>query len=331
MDPSHFSLCVMPWGVKPATPADLIEVARHAEQLGFYALTLAYRPVLPTPDEPPAAGYVFQRVPDEYRHYQYDPLVLAPVLLQATSRIRIGFNVLITPWLHPFVWAKYLSSLDALGEGRVVAGLGIGYTPSDQPLPSLTRLGLPGDHRGQRSDEALEIMTRLWTSREPVTYLGQYYQVHDMALAPRPARAPYVELWWAGQTQVSCERAARYARFLELARPSLRALRERYGPWLAAANARHGGRAEIAAMLNGLVRDHDYTTEEASIAFFDWPPSMLARLPVGSPERCASALRDYWAAGVRHYVLDLHRHGLDKVTAVHAQMERFAGEVLPRT
>jgi alkanesulfonate monooxygenase SsuD/methylene tetrahydromethanopterin reductase-like flavin-dependent oxidoreductase (luciferase family) len=330
VDLSHVSLCVMPWGVRPATPAELIAVAQHAERLGFYALTLAFRPMLPTPDEPPAGGYVFQRVSEEFRHYQHDPLVLAPMLLQATSHLRVGFNVLITPWLHPFVWAKYLASLDAASDGRVVAGLGIGYVPSDEPLPSLARLGLPSDHRGARSDEALEIMTRLWTESAPLTYRGRYYQCHEVALAPRPARTPYVELWWAGQTEVSCLRAARYARFLELARPSRRAIRERYGPWLRAANERVNGRAEIAAMLNGLVRDRDLTPDEGSAALFGWTPETIARLPIGGPERCAAALRDYREAGVRHFVLDFHRHGLDPIGAVHEQMERFAADVLPR-
>jgi alkanesulfonate monooxygenase SsuD/methylene tetrahydromethanopterin reductase-like flavin-dependent oxidoreductase (luciferase family) len=329
VDPANVSLCVMPWGRQPATPAELIAVAQHAERLGFYAVTLAYRPILPTPDEPPAGGYVFQRVPDEFRHYQYDPLVLAPMLLQATTRIRIGFNVLITPWLHPFVWAKYLASLDAASGGRAVAGLGIGYAPGDGPLPAFTRLGLPAEHRGARSDEALEIMTRLWTSEEPVTFIGRHYQCHGVAVAPRPARSPYVEVWWAGQTEASCARAARYARFLELARPSRRAIRERYGPWLEAANRRADRHAEIAAMLNGMVCDRDLTDAEWSATFFGWPPETAARLPIGSPARCAAALREYGDAGVRHYILDLHRHGLDHVDVVHAQMERFARDVLP--
>jgi alkanesulfonate monooxygenase SsuD/methylene tetrahydromethanopterin reductase-like flavin-dependent oxidoreductase (luciferase family) len=162
-----------------------------------------------------------------------------------------------------------------------------------------------------------------------VTFIGRYYECHGLAVAPRPARAPYVEVWWAGQTEVSCLRAARYARFLELARPSRRAIRERYGPWLAAANQRVNGHAEIAAMLNGMVCDRDLSDPEWSATFFGWPADMAARLPVGSPARCADALREYAEVGVRHYVLDLHRHGLDPVDVVHEQMERFARDVLP--
>ena len=48
---------------------------------------------------------------------------------QGTSRIRIGCNVAVTPYLHPYVWAKYLASLDAATGGRVIAGFGLGYGP----------------------------------------------------------------------------------------------------------------------------------------------------------------------------------------------------------
>ena len=48
---------------------------------------------------------------------------------QATSRIRIGFNVAVTPYLHPYVWAKDLASLDAATGGRVIAGFGLGCGP----------------------------------------------------------------------------------------------------------------------------------------------------------------------------------------------------------
>lgn len=37
------SPCVQPWGMSPASPQELVEVCRHAEALGFYALTIAYR------------------------------------------------------------------------------------------------------------------------------------------------------------------------------------------------------------------------------------------------------------------------------------------------
>jgi alkanesulfonate monooxygenase SsuD/methylene tetrahydromethanopterin reductase-like flavin-dependent oxidoreductase (luciferase family) len=64
------------------------------------------------------------------------------MLAQATSRIRIGFNVAVTPYLHPYVWAKYLASLDATRGGRVIAGFGLGYGPPHGRVPSLES-GIP--------------------------------------------------------------------------------------------------------------------------------------------------------------------------------------------
>ena len=61
----------------------------------------------------------------------------------------------------------------------------------------------------------------------------------------------------------------------------------------------------------------------------DWEGDALDPMAAGSPEQCAEAVRAYREAGMEHFVLDFHRHGLDPVDIIHEQMERWANDVVP--
>jgi alkanesulfonate monooxygenase SsuD/methylene tetrahydromethanopterin reductase-like flavin-dependent oxidoreductase (luciferase family) len=104
-------------------------LAKHAEELGFHSIQLPQVPVLPYPEERPPHGGMAAFILGKLRHYQFDPLVLVPTITQATSRIRVGFNIVVTPYLHPYIWAKYMASLDAASDGRPIAGFGLGFVP----------------------------------------------------------------------------------------------------------------------------------------------------------------------------------------------------------
>ncbi len=334
MDIGDFSVFPMQWGVKPAEPGELIDLALHAEELGFYSFTIPHVPVLPHGHQRPApgpVGVVWSSIPPEYNDYQYDVLVLLPMIAQATSRIRVGPNVLVTPWLHPFVWAKYLSSLDAASGGRVIAGFGLGYAavPGD-PIKALDSFGIDGTKRGKMSDEALAFITRLWTSDELVSFDGEFYQGVDLAVVPKPVQKPYPEIWWAGLAKPSVRRAAQYGGMLEVSYPTVRRVREELAPGLAEANAKYGGTARLGMHLYAnLMPGGDLSPEDLSDHFNGLRGEDLEPVAAGSPERCAEVLGRYRDAGVEHFILDFHRHGLDHVNTIHDQMERFASEVVP--
>src|SRR5438445_9025218 len=100
---NDFSLMPVNWGCEPATPLQMVEVTKHAEELGFYSIGIPHVPLLPHAEERVATGsQIWAYLPRQYRDFQYDCLMLVPLMAQATARIRIGFNVLITSWVHPF-------------------------------------------------------------------------------------------------------------------------------------------------------------------------------------------------------------------------------------
>jgi alkanesulfonate monooxygenase SsuD/methylene tetrahydromethanopterin reductase-like flavin-dependent oxidoreductase (luciferase family) len=178
------------------------------------------------------------------------------------------------------------------------------------------------------SDEVLEWTTKLWTSSAPVSFDGSYVG-KDLVVDPKPLQKPYPELWWAGEAAPSIRRAAKYARYLELAWIPSGRIRSHYGPALQEANRGEGGHSEIAIFLPVTITDKALTRGEVSSMYYDWGDEMLSVIAVGNPAQCASVIRDYRNAGVTHFALDLHRHGLDSVSSIHDQLDRFATEVVP--
>ncbi|MFP6743285.1 MAG: LLM class flavin-dependent oxidoreductase [Alphaproteobacteria bacterium] len=329
MDISDFSVFPMQWGVKPAEAQEMVEVAVHAEELGFYSVTIPHVPILYYGHERPPDGFVWAHFPPEYKDYQHDSLVLLPMIAQATSRIKIGFNVAVTPWLHPFVWAKYLASLDAATQGRVIAGFGLGAVAPGKPSKALHSLGIEGK-RGEMSDEALDIIMRLWTEDEPLSFDGKYHKGIDLVVEPKPTQKPHPEFWWAGLAKAGARRAAQYGGMLEVTWPSLRRVREELAPNHTAANEKYGGDSRLGILMYANLMDGgDMSAEDLSRHYFGWQGEALDPIAAGSPERCAEVLGNYRDAGIEHFVLDLHRHGLDHVNHMHDQMERFANEVVP--
>jgi alkanesulfonate monooxygenase SsuD/methylene tetrahydromethanopterin reductase-like flavin-dependent oxidoreductase (luciferase family) len=73
----------------------------------------------------------------------------------------------------------------------------------------------------------------------------------------------------------------------------------------------------------------DLPTAELSRRYYNYQGETLDTVAVGSPERCARIILGLRAAGVRHFVLDFHRHGLDPVTEIRPQLDAFAARVVP--
>jgi alkanesulfonate monooxygenase SsuD/methylene tetrahydromethanopterin reductase-like flavin-dependent oxidoreductase (luciferase family) len=330
MNIKDFSIFPMLWGPKPAQPSELIELATHAERLGFYSFTIPHVPILPYAEERPPDGWIWKHIPAEFKDYQFDALVLLPMLAQATRSIRIGFNVVVTPWLHPFVWAKYMASLDVAAQGRVIAGFGLGHAAKGGPTKALDNIGISGAKRGRMSDEALEFITRLWTEEGLVSFEGEYFHGHDLVVSPKPLQKPYPEVWWAGVAKPSIRRAAQYGSLLEVTLPSVSKVRDEYVPQLAEANELYGGNARLGMMIHGWVRDSGFSSkEDLSQYFFGWEGERLEPIAAGNAEQCADVIRRYRDAGMQHFVIDFHRHGLDHVGVFHDQMERWTNDVLP--
>jgi alkanesulfonate monooxygenase SsuD/methylene tetrahydromethanopterin reductase-like flavin-dependent oxidoreductase (luciferase family) len=124
-----------------------------------------------------------------------------------TEQIRLGTLVTPIPFRPPSVLAKMVSTLDILSEGRVVFGVGAGWS---QPEFEGYSEWNPPKIRVDKTEEGLELMIKLWTQKE-VTFKGTYYQTKGAVLEPKPVQKPYPPLLFGGRGDRMLNLAGRYA------------------------------------------------------------------------------------------------------------------------
>lgn len=135
-----------------------------------------------------------------------DPLVTLSAVAQATQRIKLLPFVTPLARHRPHVLAWQLACLDVLSDGRLVLGVGLGGVAEEFSAFG-EDAGLRA--RAQRTDEALDIISRLW-SGERVDHAGTHYQVGGVPLAPLPLRRPRPQIWIGGDSDGAVRRAARW-------------------------------------------------------------------------------------------------------------------------
>lgn len=112
-----------------------------------------------------------------------ESLTLLSFAAAVTERIRLCTGVYLLPLRHPTTTAKITSSLDMLSGGRLTLGVGVG---GEFP-PEFEACGVPVEERGSRTDEAIEILRRLWTE-DKVAHSGRHFSFGPVTLAPKPVR-----------------------------------------------------------------------------------------------------------------------------------------------
>jgi probable F420-dependent oxidoreductase len=233
-----------PWEAD-AGPAELAEIARTADRLGFGYLTCSEHVAI-TPDARAAFGTRF-----------YDPLATFGFLAAHTSRIRFLTYALGLGHHHPLAIAKRYGTLDAISGGRLVLGLGLGAARGEFDL-----LGSPFEGRGARADDALRALRAALRTRGPVSYRGSHYAFDDVVVDPSGhcdtsgPRQP-LPLWVGGGGERSLERALRLG---DGWMPSFQVPVERVAQLLAA-RERPDGFAVVGAVIPPVdpMRDPDGT------------------------------------------------------------------------
>lgn len=172
-----------------------------------------------------------------------DPALLIPAMAHVTENLGFAFTSSILQ-THPFTFARQLSTLDHLTQGRVAWNIVTSYLPNAGA--SLGLGGLPShDERYGQADEYLEVTYKLWegswendavlrdTTRgiyadpdkiHPINHVGKHYEVAGPHLSePSPQRTPL--LFQAGSSTQGRSFAAKHAECVFIAIDSRQALR----------------------------------------------------------------------------------------------------------
>ncbi|MFE5028964.1 LLM class F420-dependent oxidoreductase [Streptomyces sp. NPDC056656] len=160
---------------------DIPAVARAAEEIGYESLWVFERILFPEPARQGLYGVPGLPWPDQYRSVA-DPLVSLTLAAAVTERARLGTSVLVGPLHVPFQLARALASLDAASGGRVVAGIGTGWSHDEYAAASVA----PFEKRGQVLDELLDVFEAVW-GPDPVSYEGELTTIAPSVVGPKPA------------------------------------------------------------------------------------------------------------------------------------------------
>jgi probable F420-dependent oxidoreductase len=143
----------------------------------------------------------------------YDHIVMAAAVIDATKKIRVGHLVLCNLFRHPAITAQSLMTLDHLSGGRLVAGLGSGWTETEFkmsgiPFPPITE-------RLRMLDEAIEVILSLWKN-DRTTFDGEFYHLKDAILWPKPIQQPHPPIILGGGGKGLLRIAAKYADYINI-------------------------------------------------------------------------------------------------------------------
>jgi len=182
-------------------PRLLAEIAHEAEESGWDGVFIFDSVLSPEWDS---------QFPDDPRkRATVDPWITLAAMAMRTERVTLG--TMITPLSRRRPWkvARETVTLDHLSNGRLVLPVGLG-TPEDGGYMNVGE-ELDRRVRAEMLDEALDIVTGLWTG-EPFAYEGTHYQTKEMRFEPRPVQDPRIPIWVVGAwpREKSMRRAVRY-------------------------------------------------------------------------------------------------------------------------
>jgi probable F420-dependent oxidoreductase len=179
----------------------IIEEAQLAESLGFAVVFV--------PDH-----YVFEALGTlQADTAAYEMFFVMATLAQRTKTIRIGSHVACMLFRHPAMTARLFAQVDEASGGRVIAGVGAGWTRAE-----FVMMGIEFPDVSERlamMDEAVAVMRGLWGD-EPFSYSGRYYHVTNAVCRPRPPQRPGPPLMLGGSGNGILRRAGEWADIIHM-------------------------------------------------------------------------------------------------------------------
>jgi alkanesulfonate monooxygenase SsuD/methylene tetrahydromethanopterin reductase-like flavin-dependent oxidoreductase (luciferase family) len=271
--------------IPASTDSDPVELARAAEALGYDFVSASDHPCGTNPTR--------------------ETWTMLTWIAASTTRIRVATRVLGVPYRPPAIVAKMAETLDRLSSGRLILGLGGGYSDAE-----FRAFGLATPTPREKVDgleEAIQIIRGLWF-RPEFSFPGRLYRTEDADLEPKPAH--HIPIWLGTFGDRALRVTGRHAdgwipSLGYVPDDELRAMRRKV---LA---ARYTDNQDFTCALN------------LTIHVGGRPDPARPELVAGSAEQIAERLRGFIRAGFSAFnAITVPAH-LD-------QLERIATEVLPQ-
>jgi probable F420-dependent oxidoreductase len=255
-----------------------------------------------------------------------ESLTSIAALAGRTRRLKFGMNVLSLGQRDPVLVAKQCATIDFLSDGRLLPAFGVGSDLS----PEWAAMNLDAKLRGAKTDEALQIIRRLWTE-ESVDFDGKHYRLSGAMISPKPSQ-PDLPIWIGGSSPAAVRRTARFGTGWQSGADTP----EMAGKVVAA--------IKVALVENGRTIDEDHygagfpfrigrvndvpslaATVETYRGYLGSDP--FAYFAIGDADTIVRRIADYIDAGVSKFVL---RPLAEGDADIMAQTEALICDVLPR-
>lgn len=194
---------LLPQVGESTTRENILYVAKEAEKEGFDSVWVLERLLWPLKPQTPY-GTHDGSLPVEYQNV-LDPLTTLTYVAGNTDQISLGTSVIDMLFHNPVVLAKRFATLDVLSDGRVIPGLGLGWSKDEYEVS-----GIPYNHRGTRADEFLQALKRIWTD-DVVEFKGQFYSIPASKIGPKPIQKPHPPILLGGFGPKTFSRIVNYA------------------------------------------------------------------------------------------------------------------------
>lgn len=184
-----------------ASPANMVRVAQHAEELGFGTLWVTERLLYPTNPRTPYAGTLDGSLPEAYKRV-FDPIESLTFVAARTNRIRLGTSVLDTPFYNPLMLGRSLTTLDVMSEGRLTVGLGLGWSADEYEAMNAPMKGL-----GAQADEFIDALKTIM-AEDLVEFHGAHYNIVQSVIELSSVQKPHPPIYLAAFTPGGLRRVA---------------------------------------------------------------------------------------------------------------------------
>ena len=237
----------------------------------------------------------------------YEAVTTTAYVAGRTSRLLVGTSVIVVPLRDAVVLAKELAAIDALSRGRLIVGVGVGWSEHEfANVGAADRFHV----RGAYLEETIRLWRHLW-SGVVAPFEGRFHRFDDFVFSPLPARPGGPPIWIGARAEAALARAGRLADAYHSSQTDPDTYAARIPVIRAAAEA--AGRPMPALTARVTVR-------------FDRTPPRSGYLVTGDDAAVAAELRRFGDLAVEHLVVGFGETDPGRVVA---SMERFDREVRP--
>ena len=161
----------------------LREFAQRAERLGYGSLWVQDHFLWPLEPRRGYGGRPNAPVPPQYQSV-LAPLELLTATALWTSTVTLGTSVIVAGNHWPVPLAQRLSTIDLLSGGRLVIGLGVGWSAEEHDAS-----GTDIATRGARIEDFVDALVACWAD-DPIEHHGPFFDVPPSIMRPKPVQRP---------------------------------------------------------------------------------------------------------------------------------------------